>query len=239
MPNYVYNKLVVDGGFDNLDIFTNDNFDFNKIIEMPKALVETTAGGYDSSGLYGIWCNTKKHIKNGIRPTQNVAKLRKIEEAFQSLNRFFSMDIETEAERFNRLAEEKKDQALQQGEECYTNFIQYGHCNWYTWAIENWDTKWNASDTEIIDDSTIRFTTAWSVPANVISLLSRMTQGKKVEIMWVDECEASNVGRITYLNGNEIEGGYLELGTPEWEKVCHHLGMDYLGFNEDFEGDDI
>ena len=44
--------------------------------------------------------------------------------------------------------------------------------NWYDWNCENWGTKWNAYECEIIEDCIgeyndmleIKFTTAWGVP---------------------------------------------------------------------------
>ena len=45
-------------------------------------------------------------------------------------------------------------------------------CNWKTWNLENWGTKWNAYDsicTSVYgDDAAIIFNTAWSIPYPVI-----------------------------------------------------------------------
>ena len=39
---------------------------------------------------------------------------------------------------------------------------------WYDWRIQNWDTKWDAYDVEVVDDdpenTEITFNTAWSPP---------------------------------------------------------------------------
>ena len=39
---------------------------------------------------------------------------------------------------------------------------------WYDWRVQNWDTKWDAYDLEVIDDDEdqleVRFNTAWSPP---------------------------------------------------------------------------
>ena len=46
---------------------------------------------------------------------------------------------------------------------------------WYSWRIDNWDTKWEASQVEIeLDDSEIlrvTFDTAWSPPEGVMTKL--------------------------------------------------------------------
>ena len=52
--------------------------------------------------------------------------------------------------------------------------------NWYDWNTENWGTKWNAYQCEIIEDCNgkytdtleIRFTTAWGVPDKWVKRLS-------------------------------------------------------------------
>jgi hypothetical protein len=44
--------------------------------------------------------------------------------------------------------------------------------NWYNWNIENWGTKWNASDV-YISDGVIDFETAWSPAEPVIASLAK------------------------------------------------------------------
>lgn len=52
-----------------------------------------------------------------------------------------------------------------------------GCTSWYDWAIDHWDTKWNAYDDEVIDDDEnsyiISFHTAWGPPEAVIHELRR------------------------------------------------------------------
>ena len=44
---------------------------------------------------------------------------------------------------------------------------------WYDWRLQNWDTKWDAYDVEILDDDPenleIGFNTAWSPPEAICS----------------------------------------------------------------------
>ena len=46
---------------------------------------------------------------------------------------------------------------------------------WYDWRLQNWDTKWDAYDVEVIDDDPdqleVEFNTAWSPPEAVCSAL--------------------------------------------------------------------
>ena len=46
---------------------------------------------------------------------------------------------------------------------------------WYDWRLQNWDTKWDAYDVEVIDEDhdcvEIQFNTAWSPPEAICSAL--------------------------------------------------------------------
>ena len=46
---------------------------------------------------------------------------------------------------------------------------------WYDWRVQNWDTKWDAYDVEVIDEDhdciEIQFSTAWSPPEAICSAL--------------------------------------------------------------------
>lgn len=51
--------------------------------------------------------------------------------------------------------------------------------NWYTWSIQNWGTKWDLQDVEILSDDEfsgirricMRFDTAWSPPEGIFTHL--------------------------------------------------------------------
>ena len=47
--------------------------------------------------------------------------------------------------------------------------------NWYDWSIENWGTKWDADDVEVVDEDeesiTYSFDTAWSPPEPICEAL--------------------------------------------------------------------
>ena len=184
MPNYVYNRVRTNRSIKNLDIFTDGNFDFNKLIPMPEELKKTEASTDTTNGLLLLWQTTKEKIKFGINPTQNTFRLKLIKDAYDSTSTRKSYDIETEwkecSEYFSKLPKDRKEEMYQEGIRSLKNFEKSGYCNWYYWARDNWNTKWNAMETKIVDDKTIRFTTAWSMPANIIAALSKSMQGDKI-----------------------------------------------------------
>lgn len=111
---------------------------------------------------------------------------------------------------------------------------KHGANNWYDWSVNNWGTKWNAYDIEKVDDNTIMFNTAWSMPEPVIKALSKMFPDVKVKIKWADEDFGSNCGEIHYKNGHEIY-----TNTPDDQsKEAYELVFEILGGEEDYVYDE-
>ena len=63
-----------------------------------------------------------------------------------------------------------------------------GLVSWYRWNIDNWDTKWNSYDGELLeskDKFVCRFLTAWSPPTAIYTKLEEL--GFEVKGLWKDE----------------------------------------------------
>lgn len=108
---------------------------------------------------------------------------------------------------------------------------KFGFNNWYNWSIENWDTKWNAHDT-IIDDETILFQTAWSMPEKVIAKLSTLMPDTIIEVKYADEDIGSNCGEYTIKNG-EI----LSERTFATDEEARAFANEIWGFEEEEESE--
>lgn len=114
---------------------------------------------------------------------------------------------------------------------------EYGHIDWYDWAVHNWGTKWSASgvvilrdhvdvtDPHIVPELVLSFDTAWVEPSGVINHLEN--QGLIV------------VGGVIYEDGSEFEAigdtnlfeEYFEVNT----EVVEHESGDPV----DIDPDDI
>lgn len=92
---------------------------------------------------------------------------------------------------------------------------QYGHANWYDWSRVNWGTKWNAYNTNRVDEVTVRFDTAWSAPIPVIDALSKRYPEVEFRLRWADEDTGSNTGDIAVKNGEVVKGDRIEDQSPE------------------------
>ena len=108
--------------------------------------------------------------------------------------------------------------------------------DWYGWRVENWGTKWNAVDAEIIDDG-VMFDTAWSAPLPVIKKLSELFPKIKLNVTCSDEDAGENCGQITYKNGVESDWYY-----PDRAKEIAEIYEECWGmppFEEECQDDEI
>ena len=226
MPNYVVNKVTTSGNLKHLDIYTDNKLDFNKLIPMPKELENSLYSINNMNGLLLLWQETKEKIKDGINPTKNTFLLKTIADAYRSISGKERCDIESQlkeaSEQFLKLSEDEKEKIMQAGKISLANYEKCGYRDWYSWRCKNWNTKWNAIETKIINDNTMLFETAWDTPVQVMEELSKIVQGHEIEVSWADQYE-NHVGRVILKNGLLIKGGYLEAGTKEWIEVSREI----------------
>lgn len=101
-------------------------------------------------------------------------------------------------------------------QEMHDDFIKrFGYADWYGWQVNNWGTKWNASDVNWIDDDYVSFNTAWSTPFDLLVALSKKYPQATFEVEYADEDFGYNVGQYVLQNGEEIDTNIPEGGTRE------------------------
>ena len=231
MPNWVTNKVKFKSrGKEIIDkIISTDNdeecVDFNKIIPRPKTL-NITSGGNDRDAMqYALLKMDTLQLK------QTIEKLKATSTSFYG-NYFVKIynhkkytleELEKVAKEFKEKLNSGKQDRFNEvdykelgvnnledlGNVYINNILQYGADSWYDWCCENWGTKWNASDTYIIDDTEIEFSTAWSCPVNIFKELSKQFSGVEIAVDFADEDIGSNCGKITFLNGEMKE--YIDM----------------------------
>lgn len=71
------------------------------------------------------------------------------------------------------------------------NKAKHGYPSWYDWSIEQWGTKWNALNTQILNDEdgylALSFETAWTPAIPVYQELSRQFPKVLFSIHYIDE----------------------------------------------------
>lgn len=89
---------------------------------------------------------------------------------------------------------------------------KYGFDNWYSFSIEKWGTKWNASEA-YFDKSTNQFSfqTAWSFPYPIIEELIKKFPNVDFLVEYADEDIGYNCGKFTskkqIITNKEMEMG--------------------------------
>ena len=213
MPNHITNILKFEGDSEQvhamLDKIKSDelgfgSIDFNKIIPMPESL-NIEAGSRTDEALYVCMM-----ALNPAAPDMGVPKLSS--EEYQKLagivgrskgEQFMMLDAQriSRASKYTPLSD-----VIAMGQVVISNFLQYGCGDWYGWCNRNWGTKWNAYDVHFDQESqSIRFLTAWDMPALVMDKLSRMFPEIKMDLQWADEDIGRNVGHVVLLAGELID----------------------------------
>lgn len=227
MPNWVINKVKfksIGGEIIDKIISINEQeeeyVDFNKIIPMPKTL-NITSGGNDRGAMqYALLKMDTSQLKQTIEKLKGTSTsfYGNYFEKIYSCKKYTLEELEKVAKEFEEKLNSGKQDRFNEvdykelgvnnledlGNVYINNILQYGADSWYDWCCENWGTKWNASDTYIIDDNEIEFSTAWSCPVNIFKELSKQFSGVEIVVDFADEDIGSNCGKITFLNG-EIE----------------------------------
>lgn len=165
MPNWVENAITIDSKYRDYIVNSKGEVDFGIIFPMPESL-QVEAGGSNDTDIY---------VYLSERMTKTLEDVRK-DPLSKLIHNQFSNDWLKEIS--ERITDSEKDpeeieKAYQRGSVLINNYKEYGAINWYNWCVANWGTKWNASDTEIWDD-TISFNTAWSSPTGWLSKLAAL-----------------------------------------------------------------
>lgn len=184
MPNWVYNNLTISkkvwDAIKGKDEDGNETFTFNTIIQKPAILDEMTACSNEVEAV--VYYKTNR-LTDG-RTAEEVYE--ELKDCLGKMNMFYNLGTVERA--FERLSEVDKDghicwqtpdELLEFGKKYWECYEQYGHCDWYSWSIENWGTKWDACDVEVEEDKEaeevmIFFTTAWDYPQPIFDKLIEM-----------------------------------------------------------------
>ena len=92
------------------------------------------------------------------------------------------------------------------GKQCVDNAKKYGAMNWYEWSIQNWGSKWNATDT-VIDGSSMTFDTAWDPAVPAMVEMSRQHPTMPMALLFADEQTGAKVGYLLMKGGKIDDSG--------------------------------
>lgn len=201
MPNYTRNIIKMKG-IAEFPLFDEDGcFDFNKIIPMPEELKDTNSGTFTEKC---IACFLTEKGSIGLNELNK--RKKEINEILGSIVYHFNESDFVELIHEILAEDNDLDAMYEEGRKYVENYRKYGACTWYEWACQNWSTKWNACDTEIVDEDTIKFSTAWCSPMRILFELSNMYPDAEIETWYAGEEIGYEDGYRIFKNGVIIKG---------------------------------
>ncbi len=236
MPNWVRNKIIGnrDAVNDLIKKYASEEedgrlfFDFNKVIPMPEELkVEFSTKSNEGVKMYLAKINPNN--SNCGVPEDKVSKEEFDEIIKLCKDKFFVMDTTKEDD-----LGEYDDELVELGRQQIENIKKYNAPNWYVWSINNWGTKWNSSNLQIVNDGlAIQFDSAWDPAIPVIVEIGRQNPGLKLAMMYADEDMGSHVGYIMTTKGEiDINGSFHDKSVDAYK-----LAFDLWGNEDDYEYD--
>tara|TARA_B110000438_G_scaffold242715_2_gene242407 strand:+ start:27320 stop:27985 length:666 start_codon:yes stop_codon:yes gene_type:complete len=198
MPNWSSNTLRITGAKKRLDEIEATEFDFEKIIPMPKELSEDVSS------------TCVKCHKECPEPSSDTI-LTILDSNYNCKECDITENIGGRVGRGKSADEVLKEASLTANEKLIACewIIKYGTCSWYTWRHQNWGTKWSASEIEIerISDTELEvyFAVPWDSPVPILEKIS-----KGVEIAVRVDNEGDDSYEQNYEDGIVFEPKLIE-----------------------------
>ena len=144
MPNYVYNTIKFKKeDKEKFEKFMNgENFDFNKLIQMPKEFEEMGADRFEIKKIEIEWRDFTKNVSvNSENVEIYIEKFRKfvINNPEKYPESFKTVNSETVMKEWGPEVPDFQYQMYR-----IKGRIKYGFESWFDWCNAKWGTKWNA-----------------------------------------------------------------------------------------------
>lgn len=203
MPNWANNKVHMRNIGINKKLYSeNGEFDFNTIIPMPETIYGTVSGSITDIAIelvmFLAWKRYEHYSNIGARMFGvQLSDWDLLDQNPDLKNKVLAFIGNTSSveEQFNNL--------IKTGVIYIYNMCMYQHPEWYDWSCRNWSTKWNASETKIIDKDCIEFNTAWNIPDKVFIALSEIYPYDEIIVDWMEE--GGYCGVASYHGGEKIQ----------------------------------
>lgn len=212
MPNYAFNHLTINSAdkktIEDIEAFVMEplkgggkSFSLNRVIPMPESLnVEEGSRTDDRLRYYCLKVCMELPKFLGMTAINSLDFSKKEDGSLYSAKEY--------EERFKFCESD-----FAEGQKIYNNIVNYGSKTWYSWCCNNWNTKWDAFDSDsefsysVLGDGShetfITFLTAWDAPFPVIEALSE--KFPKAEFTLHTSYEGGEDDtKVVYRNGNEL-----------------------------------
>lgn len=246
MPNWVKNRIIVGSPKFRDEIVkahvrenkeTGESvFDFNTIVKMPDDLnIEYGSKSSDGLALYIAKVNPACEFygKSGEKMKDN--EFRHLHSLLEK-HPLFMEDKPLSEDRYKELAAkygDKLEEVTSLGEKCYQNALKYGAINWYEWSVNNWGTKWNATD-YVLGDKGVEFETAWDPALPAVVAMSKMHPNIRIAFLYSDEDIGNHVGYMLLTGGKVDYQGTFE----NQSRDAYKLAFDLWGCGDEYRYDE-
>lgn len=246
MPNWVTSKLTITGpnakevmkSLVTKNEENEDQFDFNKIVPMPKDL-EIVSGSLTDRAIEVYLTSINPAVKFLNHTNKNADVFNKhlalanSSKLFQKYNGNLSKDIVDKIieNYINQEDIKTLEDLIAYGQKAIENIEKYDAMDWYQWSIRNWGTKWNACHNIYNEQNTpteIRFDTAWGNVAGLMALLSKKFPENEFEYVFSEEQIGIQTGNLTFKNGEIIDGTFYDDLSKQAYEIAFELWGDDL-----------
>ena len=198
MPNHISNtiKFKKKDREKFLQYLDQGNFDFDKLVKMPKEFEKMGGDRGEVKGIVKEWEEFTKDVQiTSLNVDEYIGKFRRT--------------VKESPEEYPKSAETANLVTMADGRggtsvpsfqyQMYriAGKVKYGFSSWYYWSIANWGTKWNAYETEF-DEEYLYFKTAWDTPLPIFEKLAELNPDTQFQVKYYDEDTGRNCGIIEY-----------------------------------------
>lgn len=222
MANYVYNaiRFKEKDKAKFLQYLNQGNFDFNKLVQMPKEFEEMGGDHGEVEGIAKEWKIFTKNVQiNFLNVDEYVEKFRNAVRANPE-----KYPISAKTVNGKKIEKEWKISVPDFQYQMYriAGKVKYGFESWLDWRSVNWGTTREAWGTGISDGG-LSFTTAWETPLPIFEKIAELNPDAWFRVKYYDEALGGNCGIIEYRPYYFPVGEYDNMAVVEYDNENREL----------------
>lgn len=222
MANYVYNaiRFKEKDKAKFLQYLNQGNFDFNKLVQMPKEFEEMGGDHGEVEGIAKEWKIFTKNVQiNFLNVDEYVEKFRNVVRANPE-----KYPISAKTVNGKKIEKEWEISVPDFQYQMYriAGKVKYGFESWLDWRSVNWGTTREAWGTGISDEG-LSFTTAWETPLPIFEKIAELNPDAWFWVKYYDEALGGNCGIIEYRPYYFPVGEYDNMAVVEYDNENREL----------------
>lgn len=222
MANYVYNaiRFKEKDKAKFLQYLNQGNFDFNKLVQMPKEFEEMGGDHGEVEGIAKEWKIFTKNVQiNFLNVDEYVEKFRNAVRANPE-----KYPISAKTVNGKKIEKEWEISVPDFQYQMYriAGKVKYGFESWLDWRSVNWGTTREAWGTGISDEG-LSFTTAWETPLPIFEKIAELNPDAWFRVKYYDEALGGNCGIIEYRPYYFPVGEYDNMAVVEYDNENREL----------------